>query len=60
MMDRYTKALENQPSWAALDHELVRIVAGALFGVGSVSVLSSMYALGVTGTYLGDYFVSFL
>ncbi len=26
------------------------------FGVGNVFVLSSMYKLGITGTYLGDYF----
>ena len=28
----------------------------ALFGLGNTLVLSSMYALGITGTYLGDYF----
>jgi len=28
----------------------------ALLGIGNVLVLTSMYALGVTGTYLGDYF----
>lgn len=28
----------------------------ALFVIGNVLVLSSMWALGVTGTYLGDYF----
>lgn len=27
-----------------------------MFLIGNVLVLSSMYALGVTGTYLGDYF----
>lgn len=28
----------------------------ALIGAGNILVLSSMWALGVTGTYLGDYF----
>lgn len=28
----------------------------AFFGAGQVLVLSSMYKLGITGTYLGDYF----
>jgi phosphatidylethanolamine/phosphatidyl-N-methylethanolamine N-methyltransferase len=32
-------------------------VAGViLFLAGNVLVLTSMYALGITGTYLGDYF----
>lgn len=26
------------------------------FGLGNLFVLTSMYALGITGTYLGDYF----
>lgn len=33
------------------------MVAAAAFVVGGVLVLSSMWALGITGTYLGDYFV---
>lgn len=32
------------------------VVAYSLIATGNVLVLSSMYALGVTGTYLGDYF----
>lgn len=32
------------------------MLAAVLFGYGNILVLSSMYALGVTGTYLGDYF----
>lgn len=31
-------------------------MAVALFAFGNILVLSSMWALGVTGTYLGDYF----
>ncbi|KAE8354447.1 phospholipid methyltransferase-domain-containing protein [Aspergillus coremiiformis] len=49
----YQLALEDQPYYASVHQP---ILGGALFAVGSVLVLSSMYALGVTGTYLGDYF----
>jgi phosphatidylethanolamine/phosphatidyl-N-methylethanolamine N-methyltransferase len=31
-------------------------LAVALFASGNILVLTSMYALGITGTYLGDYF----
>jgi len=34
--------------------ENVRFIAGALFVVGSTLVVTSMWALGVTGTYLGE------
>lgn len=49
----YNQALEDQPYYAPVHQPRL---AYLLFGVGSVLVLSSMYALGVTGTYLGDYF----
>ena len=49
----YSQALESQPYYAPVHQPLVAYV---LFSVGSILVLSSMYALGVTGTYLGDYF----
>ncbi|KAL3459941.1 phospholipid methyltransferase-domain-containing protein [Aspergillus heterothallicus] len=49
----YQLALNDQPYYAPVHQP---ILGGALFVVGSVLVLSSMYALGVTGTYLGDYF----
>lgn len=49
----YNQALEDQPYYAPVHQPWL---AYPLFGVGSVLVLSSMYALGVTGTYLGDYF----
>ena len=35
---------------------LIRYAAIPLFLTGNVLVLTSMWALGVTGTYLGDYF----
>lgn len=49
----YSEALKSQPYYAPVHQPLVAYI---LFAVGSVLVLTSMYALGVTGTYLGDYF----
>lgn len=49
----YQSALADQPYYAPVHQP---ILGGALFAFGSVLVLTSMYALGVTGTYLGDYF----
>lgn len=49
----YQVALDDQPFYAPVHQP---ILGGILFAVGSVLVLSSMWALGVTGTYLGDYF----
>ncbi|KAF9887452.1 Phosphatidyl-N-methylethanolamine N-methyltransferase [Aspergillus nanangensis] len=49
----YQLALEDQPYYAPVHQP---ILGGSLFAIGSILVLSSMYALGVTGTYLGDYF----
>lgn len=53
---RYNHALSEQPVNAHLLHPAVKVLGGALFAAGNVFVLSSMWALGVTGTYLGDYF----
>lgn len=55
----YHQALEQQPTSILLSvtyADIVKPLAVVLFGVGNVLVLTSMYALGVTGTYLGDYF----
>jgi methylene-fatty-acyl-phospholipid synthase len=53
----YERALREQPTHPLLTSSpLVKPLAGALFASGNVLVLSSMWALGVTGTYLGDYF----
>lgn len=35
--------------------ENVKLLAGALFVLGSTLVVTSMWALGVTGTYLGEF-----
>ncbi|RKP23621.1 phospholipid methyltransferase-domain-containing protein [Syncephalis pseudoplumigaleata] len=52
----YKTALEHQPVHPLLAYGEVKLLGALLVLVGNVLVLSSMYALGVTGTYLGDYF----
>lgn len=52
----YERALRTQPSHPLLETPLANALAVALFASGNTLVLSSMWALGVTGTYLGDYF----
>jgi methylene-fatty-acyl-phospholipid synthase len=49
----YKSALEEQPLYPPLLQPSLGVL---LFCTGNVLVLSSMWALGVTGTYLGDYF----
>ncbi|KAI9631820.1 phospholipid methyltransferase-domain-containing protein [Dioszegia hungarica] len=52
----YERALRLQPAHPALSHPLVQSLAYALIALGQLFVITSIYALGVTGTYLGDYF----
>ncbi|ORY04099.1 phospholipid methyltransferase [Basidiobolus meristosporus CBS 931.73] len=52
----YSQALSEQPVHPLLQTDLVKLLAAGLFVCGNVLVLTSMYTLGVTGTYLGDYF----
>lgn len=52
----YNEALKSQPTHIWLVQPWVKPLAGLLFVAGNLFVLSSMWALGVTGTYLGDYF----
>lgn len=52
----YHSALSVQPKADFLSYAEVKLVAAVLFAVGGTLVVSSMWALGVTGTYLGDYF----
>lgn len=49
----YKAALDEQPLYPPVHQPAIGV---ALFLIGNVLVLSSMYALGITGTYLGDYF----
>jgi hypothetical protein len=57
VLNSYQKALSEQPTHPALHYTEFKLVAGICFAVGGILVVSSMWALGVTGTYLGDYFV---
>lgn len=47
--------LFNCPAWVT-EYHVFDIFKYGLLGFGNILVLSSMYVLGVTGTYLGDYF----
>ena len=53
---RYERALRHQPSHALLETDAAKVLAYGLLAAGNTLVLSSMWALGLTGTYLGDYF----
>ena len=52
----FQRALEHQPKHALLPAPLATLAPLALFAAGQTFVLTSTYALGVTGTFLGDYF----
>jgi methylene-fatty-acyl-phospholipid synthase len=52
----YERALRVQPSHPLLNTPTATYLAYALLIAGNTLVFSSMWALGVTGTYLGDYF----
>eukprot|EP00026_Physarum_polycephalum_P018849 Phypoly_transcript_20599.p1 GENE.Phypoly_transcript_20599~~Phypoly_transcript_20599.p1 ORF type:complete len:200 (+),score=22.01 Phypoly_transcript_20599:58-657(+) len=52
----FDKAIESQPQSPLLDNNAVLLLSLALYALGGIFVLSSMWKLGITGTYLGDYF----
>ncbi|WEJ95423.1 Phosphatidyl-N-methylethanolamine N-methyltransferase [Yamadazyma tenuis] len=53
----YHAALEAQPTFEPfVNSDIIKALAITSFGFGNVLVITSMYTLGVTGTYLGDYF----
>lgn len=52
----FVVAMDNQKTVLWLEAPEYRAAALALLVIGAVLVLSSFYQLGVTGTYLGDYF----
>ncbi|PQE17620.1 methylene-fatty-acyl-phospholipid synthase protein [Rutstroemia sp. NJR-2017a BVV2] len=52
----YERALRSQPTHPLLLSPASTYTAYALLACGNTLVLSSMWALGITGTYLGDYF----
>ncbi|KAL8908983.1 MAG: hypothetical protein Q9171_005241, partial [Xanthocarpia ochracea] len=52
----FERALRSQPTHPFLQHPLTPYIAYALILTGNILVLTSTWALGITGTYLGDYF----
>jgi len=56
----YHNALRSQPTVPLLPNDaplnLHILIPAALFLTGQVFVVTSTYALGITGTFLGDYF----
>jgi hypothetical protein len=53
---RYTKALLDQPRKALLPQPWNIIIPAALAITGQILVITSTWQLGITGTFLGDYF----
>ena len=53
---RYERALKDQPTQKILPEPLDTLVPAVLFLLGQTFVVTSTWALGVTGTFLGDYF----
>lgn len=52
----YYQALQSQPIAPLLNNDFARLTGIVIAAVGHSFVVSSMWSLGVTGTYLGDYF----
>ena len=50
----FERALASQPVMKELQEPILHYIGAALFVMGNIFVLSSMWALGVTGTYLGN------
>ncbi|KAG0356457.1 Phosphatidyl-N-methylethanolamine N-methyltransferase [Podila minutissima] len=49
-------AMDHQPKAACMEILPIQLLGHACFVVGNILVLSSFFALGITGTFLGDYF----
>ncbi|SCU97597.1 LANO_0E16424g1_1 [Lachancea nothofagi CBS 11611] len=52
----FHQALGLQKTSDLLDNDTIKKVGMGLIAAGQILVITSMYQLGVTGTYLGDYF----
>ncbi|KAK7045496.1 Phosphatidyl-N-methylethanolamine N-methyltransferase [Paramarasmius palmivorus] len=52
----YHNALSEQPKMALLPEPYATVVPAVLIGLGQLFVITSTWALGITGTFLGDYF----
>ena len=49
----FERALVSQPAMTDLQLPIFKYIGATLFLLGNLFVISSMYALGITGTYLG-------
>ncbi|TQS35850.1 hypothetical protein Golomagni_03716 [Golovinomyces magnicellulatus] len=52
----YERAIREQPTLSSLMTPIFKILSYCLLAAGNTLVFSSIWALGITGTYLGDYF----
>lgn len=52
----FKSAIAEQPSHPLLETPYVQAAAVALFLTGNILVVTSTWSLGITGTFLGDYF----
>ncbi|XP_041458134.1 phosphatidylethanolamine N-methyltransferase-like isoform X3 [Lytechinus variegatus] len=53
---RFQLAIGTQYKWELLESNLIWLIGGGLLAIGIILVISSFFALGFYGTYLGDYF----
>ena len=52
----YERALRHQPKHPLLETDAAKYLGYALIASGNTLVITSTWALGITGTFLGDYF----
>ncbi len=52
----FERALREQPTHPALQGPIPSYAGFVLMATGNILVISSTWALGITGTFLGDYF----
>ena len=56
LFTRFQKAIAEQPHVQILPEPLNVIIPAVLVGLGQLFVVTSTWQLGITGTFLGDYF----
>lgn len=56
LLIRFQKAIAEQPHVQLLPEPLNVIIPATLVGLGQTFVITSTWQLGITGTFLGDYF----
>ena len=56
LLTRFKNAIAQQPHVQLLPEPLNIIIPAVLVGLGQIFVVTSTWQLGITGTFLGDYF----